>query len=102
LILPASSIQGLDWWPVPASMNSHPLRCVTGFLLPWAYEEEPASPLFLFPSFTHVQANTVRLLTLSFIENTPNSILISLFLILSSLVHPLTDLSNRISAVCYF
>jgi hypothetical protein len=57
------------------------------------------------PSYTLSTCSSQSCLCLlipSLIENTPNSFLISSFLILSSLVLPFTDLKNRISAACSF
>jgi hypothetical protein len=71
------------------------LRDLAGSLLLWAYTKEPASALVVLPFFPHVQCQyCLYFLLLLFIENTPNSFLISPFLILYRLVHPFTDLRN--------
>jgi hypothetical protein len=93
-------IQGLGHWPVPAFMN--PTFCVIyqDLFFLWACTKEPTSALVLLPSFPRVQADLVCIFL--FCHSLKTLLILSSFLILSRLVHPFTDLTNRISAACSF
>jgi hypothetical protein len=75
----------------------HILRGLPGSLLPLGLYQRACfstRPPSILPTCS--SQSCLCLLILSLIENTPNSFLISSFLILSSLVYPFTDLKNHI------